>query len=271
MSHRKALRTLIALAPPVLLSIGLAEAGLCAVRSVCSPEVLRESNGPVGDYLQTLGSVYAVLLAFVVFVVWSQFNDARTYVEREANELVDLFRCARGLPRAERERVQRRLAAYVDGVLAREWDAMECGDESVFEELSGLLDRLWDDLHVFEPVTECTKAIHSDMLSRFNDLSDGRTNRLTSAVLKIPLAMKILLYAGATIMVGSVCLFSIERFWVHALLIGSLAGALSHVLYLIHDLDDCFSGDWQVPRAAFLRVQTYMSGSLDSDETAPSA
>jgi hypothetical protein len=33
--------------------------------------------------LQALGSVYAVLLAFVVFVVWQQFNDARSFVEKE--------------------------------------------------------------------------------------------------------------------------------------------------------------------------------------------
>lgn len=262
MERRSVLHTLVALAPPVLFSIGLAEAGLIATRAILPREVLAASNGPVGDYLQTLGTVYAVLLAFVVFVVWSQFNDARSYVEREANELVDLFRCARGLPRPQRERVQRRLAAYVDGVLTREWDAMECGDELVFDELSAMLDRLWDDLHAFEPTTECAKAIHAEMLTRFNDLSDGRTNRLTSAQLKIPLAMKLLLYAGAVILVGSMWLFAIDRLWLHALLTGSLAGGLSHVLFVIHDLDDCFSGDWQVPPAAFHRVQKYMSENI---------
>jgi hypothetical protein len=259
---RRIFHTLAALAPPVLLSIGLAEAGLVVIRSICPREILAESNGQVGDYLQTLGSVYAVLLAFVVFVVWQQFNDARSYVEREANELVDLFRCARGLPRAPRERIQARLSTYVDGVLEHEWDAMECGDSSAFDELSSMLDHLWDDLHEFEPTTECVKAIHAEMLTRFNDLSDGRTNRLTSALLKIPLAMKFLLYVGAVVLTGSMWLFSIERFWLHAILTGSLAGALSHVLFVIHDLDDCFSGDWQVPRAAFLRVQKYMRANL---------
>jgi hypothetical protein len=96
------------------------------------------------------------------------------------------------------------------------------------------------------------------MLARFNDLSDARTNRLTAAQIRIPVAMKFLLYTGATVLIGSMWLFAIERFWIHAILTGSLAGALSHVLYLIHDLDDCFGGDWQVPRAAFARVQRYI-------------
>jgi Protein of unknown function (DUF4239) len=258
MRTRPARHTVASLLPPVLLSVLLAEAGLLAVRGLVPIQILAESNGPVGDYLQTLGTVYAVLLAFVVFVVWTQFNDARGHVEREANELVDLFRSARGLPAASRDRVQSRLADYVDRVLSREWNAMACADERVFEELNALLDALWDDLHAAEPESECEKAIHAEMLTRFNDLSDVRTNRLTSSLLKIPLAMRFLLYIGAVILVGSMWLFAIERFWVHALLTGALAGALSHVLYVIHDLDDCFAGDWQVPRGAFVRVQKYM-------------
>jgi hypothetical protein len=74
------------------------------------------------------------------------------------------------------------------------------------------------------------------------------------------MAMKLLLYAGAVAVVGSMYLFGIERAWIHAILTGALAGALSHVLYLIHDLDSCFSGDWQVPLSAFLRVQRYIRG-----------
>ena len=42
-----------------------------------------------GNYLQTVGTIYAVLLAFVVFVVWQQHNDTRSAVESEANELSD--------------------------------------------------------------------------------------------------------------------------------------------------------------------------------------
>lgn len=258
MRARTAARTLIALLPPVLLSIALAEAGLVGSRALLGTDILEQGSGPVGDYLQTLGTVYAVLLAFVVFVVWSQFNDARGQVEREANELVDLYRCASGLPAGSRERVQRRLAAYVDGVLEREWAAMACGDERAFEELSDTLDRLWDDLHTAEPETDCAKAIHADMLVRFNDLSDARTNRLTTALLKIPLAMKFLLYTGAVALVGSMYLLAVEQMWLHAVLTGALAGALSHVLYVIHDLDNCFAGDWQVPLSAFERVQKYI-------------
>jgi hypothetical protein len=268
------LRTLRHLAPPVLLSIGAAEMGLIVVRFLVPDRYLQASNNEAGNYLQTLGTIYAVLLAFVVFVVWSQFNDARTYVEREANEILDLFRTAKGLPRGKRTEVRRRLAAYVEAVIDREWAAMSRGGNArIFKDVGLLLELLWDELHAYEPESECTKSIYADMLVRFNDLSDARTNRLTSASLRIPLALKILLYMGAAFTVASIYLFYVQSWPVHLLMTGALAGALSHVLYVVHDLDDCFAGDWQVPREAFHRVRDYIAEAMEDDreETAVSA
>src|SRR5712692_6058960 len=116
MSARRTFRTVRALLQPVLLSIAIAEAGLLAVRTYISPAALRDSNDVVGNYLQTLGTIYAVLLAFVVFVVWSQFNEARSYVEREANELLDLFRTSKGLPLERCSDIQTHIGRYVDVV-----------------------------------------------------------------------------------------------------------------------------------------------------------
>jgi len=264
-SAKRTFQTVRALLRPVLLSIGISEAGLFIARTYVSPNVLRDTNDVVGNYLQTLGTIYAVLLAFVVFVVWSQFNDARNYVEREANELLDLFRTSRGLPAPNRSAIQHHVGQYVDAILQREWDAMAKNDDShAFGEGGALLDQLWDVVHDFEPNTACHTALHAEILSRFNDLSDARTNRLTSAQLRIPLALKILIYTGAVLTVGSMYLFSIQSWVVHALMTGAMAGALSHILYLIHDLDSCFDGDWQVPRTAFQRVQQFIQNPRES-------
>jgi hypothetical protein len=58
-------------------------AGLCAAHACLDDQALLAAREAIGSSLQTLGSVYAVLLAFVVFVVWQQFNDARGFVEKE--------------------------------------------------------------------------------------------------------------------------------------------------------------------------------------------
>jgi hypothetical protein len=272
MTHKaRVSATLRAMLPSILTAIVLSLAGLLAVRRLVPAEILRETNDVAGNYLQTVGTIFAVLLAFVVFVVWQQFNDARTQVETEANELMDLIRAARGLPAAVRAPLLQQASAYVDLVLGREWDAMAKNDEAGLEEGARVLDRAWNLLVSYEPASECHKSLYDVALDRFNDLSDTRANRLTSARLRIPLALRLLLWAGAITVVGSMYLFAVERLAVHALMTGALAGAISHVMYVIHDLDECFDGDWQVPRAAFERVRRYLGEAVPGEPTGPGA
>lgn len=250
--------TFAAVASWVLPSIALAEGGLLAVRRLVSADALVATNDVVGNYLQTLGSIYAVLLAFVVFVVWTQYNDARNRVEVEANELVDLYRTAKGLPDPTRGEVQRIIQRYVELVVGREWTAMSRGETHDFDEGDRLLDAMWDALHTCDAESSCHAALFSESLARFNGVSDARTNRLTSSQLKIPLALHVLLYMGAVITVASMYLFAVDRLSIHLLITGAMAGALSHILFVVHDLDDCFGGAFQVPRESFERVQRYV-------------
>lgn len=248
-------RTLLHLTPVVAGTSLASVLGLLAVRELVTPAELASSSDAVGNYLQTVGGIYAVLLAFIVYVVWGQFNDARTYVDREATALVDLHRIASGLPSATRVEIQRELRGYVEAVIAEEWRAMAKGDEHTMERIGERLERVWVAIHSCEPCSECQHAIFGEVLSRFNDLSDVRTSRLSSSRARIPIAMKILLYAGAFIMVGSMWLLSFDKLWLHVLVTAALAGAISHVLYLIKDLDDAFSGDWQVAKSPFERAR----------------
>jgi hypothetical protein len=254
MSH--VLRTVLAILSWVIPSTGVALGGLLAVRGLVSQEELAATSDVVGNYLQTLGGIYAVLLAFVVFVVWGQFNDARALVEREANELVDLYRTARGLPEPTCGHIQREIRGYVATVLGAEWGSMaahRCSADA-FDEGGRILDRMWDALQACDAATSCHQALFSEALARFNQLSDARTGRLTASRMRIPLALNILLYTGAITIIASMYLFAVDRVSVHMLITAAMTGVMSHVLYVIRDLDHAFAGAWQVPRSAFERV-----------------
>lgn len=255
---RRWLRTFASLTPPVVVSITLAVCGLLLVRAEIPFESLRDSNNEVGNYLQTLGTIYAVLLAFVVVIVWGQFNDVRTLAEREANELLDLYRSARAFPPGDRGPILDELRAYADDVVTREWPAMRRLDERVLDECGRRLDAVWERIVALEPETDCHRSLFDEMLSRFNDLSDCRTGRISASRMRIPAALKILIYAGAVFTVASLYLFAVRSALIHALMTGALAGAVSHVLYVIRDLDDPFRGDWQVSPDAFERVRRTM-------------
>jgi hypothetical protein len=253
--RRRFVMSVVALLPVVAGTSFVAILGLCAVRSWVH---VPDDNDTVGNYLQTVGTIYAVLLAFVTSTVWSQFNETREVIDHEANEVIDLYLTTDGFPEAERIALQQSLARYVDRVIAEEWPAMARVDDRTSETVGDELDEVWAKLHVFEPRTECSKSLHAEALSRYNDLSDARTHRLTAARTRIPFPMKLLIYVGAAIVILSMYLFVVPSFAIHAIMTGSVAGAVSHILYLVWDLDNPFAGSWTVSPEPFERVRRYM-------------
>jgi hypothetical protein len=229
--------------------------GLLVFRALLPHEALKAASSELGNYLQTLGGVYAVLLAFIVVIVWNQFNEARGLVEREASALVDLHRTASGLPAETRAQIQDGLREYVDAVLAEEWRAMHTGNEMVIERVGHRLDAVWLAMHRCRPTDACQQTIYGEVLSHFNELADLRTSRLSAARARVPTSMRILLYTGAVLVTGSIYLVWIPQLWLHAMVTAALAGAIGHILYLIVDLDDAFEGDSQISRAAFERAR----------------
>lgn len=249
------LRTFLHLSPIVAAVSAVSVAGLLAFRAVAPMADLHAAASELGNYLQTVGGIYAVLLAFVVYVVWGQFNEARGYLDREATALVDLHRTASGLPSRSRAAIQSGLRDYVDAVLRVEWQAMAAGDEAKLDEVAELLEHVWLAIHGCRPANQCQHTVYGEVLARFNQVTDLRTSRLSAARARIPLAMTILLYTGGFLTVGSVYLLAFDKLWIHALVTAALAGAVSHILFLIRDLDDAFAGDWQVAKAPFERAR----------------
>lgn len=262
-------KTAIRLIPIVGGGSLLAIAGLIVVRRCVSIEDLRSASDAVGNYLQTVGGIYAVLLAFTVFVVWGQFNDGRSFVAREATVVVDLHRTATGLPAETRDEIQAALRSYLDDVLESEWAAMAVHDEETLERVGQHLDCVWSAIHCCRPKNECEQAIYGEVLSRFNDLSDTRTSRLTASRTRIPLLMRLLLYLGGSIVVCSIYLLAVDRLWIHALITAALAGSVAHIVFLIEDLDNAFAGHLQISKAPFERARRAIERFAHHDDALP--
>jgi hypothetical protein len=247
--------TLLRLTPVIGAACMLSILGLIAFRAMAPADILAAASSQLGNYLQTLGSIYAVLLAFVVYVVWGQFNDVRTYIDREASALVDVHRTASSLPKETRTAIQDGLRDYTDAVLRDEWLAMTHRDEAAIERTGEKLERVWLAMHVCKPCTDGQQTIYAEVITQFNQLMDLRTIRLSCARARVPLIMNILLYTGAFLVTGSIYLVDIQPFWLHAMVTAALAGAIAHVLYLIADLDDAFTGAGQVSKDPFERAR----------------
>ena len=203
-----------------------------------------------GGYLQTVGTIYAVLLAFVVFVVWTQSNDARRLVERQADELADVLRIAAALGGPVADRVAAAARAYAREAADREWPLLAAGASGPCA--TELFDRVWVELAAFEPGTAREEALFGEAVSRFSEAGDARADLLHCGRVRLPVLLWLLLLTGAAGTVGSMYLFGVERLWPLAAMTASLAGAVSFMLFLIRDLDNPFRGEWRVSPAPLL-------------------
>src|SRR5262245_31490889 len=112
------------------------------VRHWVTVEVLERHNEVAGFIYAVIGVLYAVVLGFTAIIVWERFDEARGNVEREANELGDLFRNAQAFAAEDfREELETNLRSYVRLVVEKEWPAMAKGESS--PEAWDAINRIW--------------------------------------------------------------------------------------------------------------------------------
>src|SRR5437870_11784042 len=69
----------------------LALVGLYLVRKKYSAEVLKENHEVAAIIFNAFGLFYGVMVAFVVFVTWSGYDEATKNLQLESSEALDLF------------------------------------------------------------------------------------------------------------------------------------------------------------------------------------
>ncbi|HEV7843730.1 MAG TPA: hypothetical protein VGO69_08525, partial [Pyrinomonadaceae bacterium] len=190
------------------LSILLAHLGLRVVRRFVPLPVLESHHEVAGFIIGVLGAIYAVLLAFVVVIMWNQFEDAHANVEREANQLNDLSRLAQGFSAPAQQRLLPMMRAYAQSVIEDEWPAMSHGKDS--PRAQAALDDLWRAYLETDPQTERESALYSTSLDRLNEMSDSRRLRLFASRDDLPFVIQFLLWGGGLITIAFTYFFGVK-------------------------------------------------------------
>lgn len=235
-------------AAAVLLALG----GMLWVRRSVQLSTLEEHREVAGFIYAIVGVIYAVLLAFVVTLVWGQQEEARVRIEQEANAVADLYRGTPAFPASFQAQARGELRAYLQTVLRAEWPGMSAGRTSL--ETWRQYDRLWQAYLGFSPRTAKETLWYSQALTRLNDLGDARRLRLLSGRSRLPGLLWAVLWVGGVITVTFAYFFGIRRVESQALMVSALAAAIALNLFLVLALDRPFSGAIQVGPEAFEQV-----------------
>src|ERR1017187_9680345 len=82
-----------------------------------------ESEG-ISTLMLLIGSIYAVMFAFVIYVIWGQFTDVQNFMMRECKSLNELLRFSDFLNPDTGRNIRRTVADYVQRVVKSEWVAL---------------------------------------------------------------------------------------------------------------------------------------------------
>jgi hypothetical protein len=220
----------------------------------------REHNDLVGWQISVLGTMYAVIVGFMLWNVWNNFQSAELNAELEANSLVNVYRLSQGLPSAEAAEIQSLARKYADVMLDEEWPAMS--KQNFSSAGFNVTQQLWAVMVEAQARQAAESLSLSQALAELANMTQHRRIRQLESRSSLPGILWTILIVGGVITIGSSCLFAAENFKLHFILVFSLSLMISLVLVAIADIDRPFQGSVHVEPEAFrLARETFQRSS----------
>jgi Protein of unknown function (DUF4239) len=226
--------------------------GVLIVRKYFSAELLK-SHHEVGGYLMSiLGTLYAVVLGFVVVTVSQDVQDSKVNMGREVNALMNINRFADLLPEKEKKAIKTSCLNYTIAVANEEWEDMPKG--VICPSAWRGIRNIWIEISKSTPVTPKEQAIYSQMLTEYATLADSRRIRLVTAPGTVSGLLWTVLVVGGIITISFTFFFCVDSLASQLLMTSFVAVALSLNLYLVVINSKPFSGDFKVQPTSFRRA-----------------
>ncbi len=240
-----------------LVCIALSIALMFLIRKGFGLQSLRYHHEVSDPLLACVGTLFAVLLGFMVANAMNRYDQARLNIEQEAGALGDIFRLAGGLK--DGEKIERDCLAYADVVMNEGWADLE--KRKMNEHAWNAYGQIWQDVLNYNPGTQRESNIHQSMLEGCTHLGDARRIRATQLNYQLPPILWAVVILGAIATAILAHFFGIHHtFWQIATnTLVTIVLCLN--VFLLASFDDPFSGiirlqpiPFQVARDSFQKV-----------------
>jgi len=197
-----------------------------------------------------IGSIYAVIFAFVIFVIWGQFTDVENYMMRECKSLHELLRFSEFLGDDAARTIRRAVADYVQRVVKSEWPALaeRRRDKATEQTFSELLDAV---------LLAAKDGIASQQVVDIaREAAGHRDERLTKSMTQIPATLIYLVHAMAIALVALVFFYPFHHWGTGLCCFAAVAVILFLANLVMTDTDNPFQGIYNVSPKAFADLKT---------------
>lgn len=226
---------------------------LAVVASAVTAKLLVRRRAPEGGWftdltrsagsLTLIGTMFAVMLAFVILFALQSFQRAREGASIEAIATTELNSVAALLPAPVNDRLRGDLVCYARAVVADEWPAMRDGQSSDLTE--SWVDRLHRDFATAMPADARQQAAFAQWFDQEAQRRDGRRERLAEAAPTLPAPLWFALGIGATLTLTYMVVQADprENKFIQALPIACVSALITAGLLLVFFLDRPYTGE----------------------------
>jgi len=227
----------------------VAVAGLYLVRKKYPADILKEHHEVAAIIFNAFGVLYAVVVAFVVFVTWSGYDDATKNLQLEASQVIDLFHSAKAFPDPVSKVIRDGLVDYTNSVHNGELRRMASGDIGVYS--TGPLRDLIAVFDNMEDKALPNRELYMESLRRVNNLAEYRRLRIFAGNNTVPPMIWLILLAGGLITVLYTYFFGVRNVRAQGIMTSALTIMISLTLFLVYVLDHPFTGTCRVSARPF--------------------
>ena len=218
-------------------------------RKIFAENVLRQNHEVGGMIFNAFGIIYAVLVAFVVFATWNEYDNSKKNIDQESIELSDIYHNSKALPEPLRSQVAPLIRTYIDDVINDEWKLLENGEPSLKARDS--FNRLWTFFTTLERLQIKNEVAYQETLKHLNDAGERRMIRSFDSSNNIPGIIWAVLLFGAFGTIFYTYFFYAENLRHQFVMTSALTVLNTLILYMLVMLDNPFRGYIKLDYSAF--------------------
>jgi hypothetical protein len=249
---------LIPLRPRFFVATAAISVLLIAARHLLNTE---EHFGPdtssLRGYIAATSTLFGLLAAFTIYVVWEQFIDADRAAKLESKELLDLCRYAAYLnDPAALAALTAAVSQYAETICDDEWETMPEGKahpaaekalQSVFEAVNSVR---------FDDPRDSTAW--GRMIEKFESASDARDKRIERAGERMPRLMRWLLYLASGVLLLGFFMLAVQSDFLAWTITIAITSVVVLTIDVAEDIDNPFDGHWAISRDSFIELRAQL-------------
>jgi len=230
-------------------AVALSCAGVIVVRKRVDTELLRDHHDATDPMLACVGTLFAILLGFMVANAMTRFEEARLNVQEEAGAAGDVFRLARNLKPPANKAIMVDTVKYLDAVCEEEFQLMEDGKMS--DKCWQTYSDLWQDCTQYDPQTQGQSNLHQGLVEAMTHLGECRRARSAQINYSLPRVLWIVVAVGAVSIILFTLFFGVNSLGLQLVMTSIVTLVLVLNVYLLAAFDSPFSGQVKVQSIPF--------------------